>query len=102
MQAQSSARQGALLVNELRFSGQESGGGESVSPTQEVKPDRSAEGFGAAEPASLEGSERILVVEDDESVRLLLRAVLTYRGYEVTEACDGEACGEALSGEGSV
>ena len=39
---------------------------------------------------SLEGSERILLAEDDESVRLLIQAVLTYRGYAVTPACDGE------------
>jgi CheY-like chemotaxis protein len=90
MQAQTSAREGALLVNELRFGDKEPGGRKSVWPTQELKPNGSAAGLGAAEPASLEGSERILLVEDDESVRLLVRAVLTYRGYEVTEACDGE------------
>ncbi|MBM3881349.1 MAG: response regulator [Verrucomicrobia bacterium] len=39
---------------------------------------------------SLEGSERILVVDDDEMVRLVVRAVLTYRGYQITEAADGE------------
>jgi len=90
MQAQTSAREGALLANELRFSGKEPGEREAVFPTRELKPAGSAEGLGAAQPASLEGSERILLVEDDESVRLLVRAVLTYRGYEVTEACDGE------------
>ncbi len=30
------------------------------------------------------------MVEDDDSVRMLIRAVLTYRGYVVVEACDGE------------
>ncbi|MGO9204101.1 MAG: response regulator [Limisphaerales bacterium] len=90
MQAQTSSRQGALLVNELRFSGKEPVGRDSVCPSQESRPEGSAQGPGAAQPGSLEGSERILLVEDDESVRLLVRAVLTYRGYEVTEACDGE------------
>jgi CheY-like chemotaxis protein len=90
VQAQTSAREGALLVHGLMFGGKEPPGRESVSPTQELKPNRSAAGLVAAPPASLEGSERILLVEDDESVRLLVRAVLSYRGYEVTEACDGE------------
>lgn len=43
---------------------------------------------------ALEGEERILVVDDDEVIRLVVRAVLTYRGYSVTEAATGE---EALS-----
>jgi CheY-like chemotaxis protein len=90
VQAQTSAREGALLVNELWFGGKEPRGREPGFPTQEPKPKGSGQGLGAARPASLEGSERILLVEDDESVRLLVRAVLTYRGYEVTEACDGE------------
>jgi CheY-like chemotaxis protein len=42
------------------------------------------------EERSLEGRETILVVDDDETVRLVVRAVLSYRGYQVTEACDGE------------
>jgi len=42
------------------------------------------------EECSLEGRETILVVDDDETVRLVVRAVLSYRGYQVTEACDGE------------
>jgi len=44
----------------------------------------------AADSAALEGSERILVVDDDEMVRLVMRAVLSYRGYHVAEATDGE------------
>jgi DNA-binding response OmpR family regulator len=79
-----------MLVNELRFGGKEPAELGSGCPAQELKPKGSPEGLGAAQPASLEGSERILLVEDDESVRLLVRAVLTYRGYQVTEACDGE------------
>jgi CheY-like chemotaxis protein len=91
MQAQTSARQGALLVNELRFGGNEPMVRGPVCPTQDLRPMGSPEGLAAAQTASsLEGSGRILLVEDDESVRLLVRAVLTYRGYEVTEACDGE------------
>jgi CheY-like chemotaxis protein len=36
------------------------------------------------------GSETVLIVEDEEGVRRLLRHVLETRGYRVLEACDGE------------
>ena len=42
---------------------------------------------------------RILVVDDDQSVRLLLRAVLERRGYSVVEAENGKEGLQALSGE---
>jgi signal transduction histidine kinase/CheY-like chemotaxis protein len=35
------------------------------------------------------GSERILVMDDEESIRMLLRAILTKLGYEVETARDG-------------
>ena len=34
-------------------------------------------------------SEKILVVEDNEQNRILMRQILTYRGYDVLEATDG-------------
>lgn len=37
------------------------------------------------------GQETILVVEDEESVRALVREVLSRQGYTVLEACDGRA-----------
>ena len=40
-------------------------------------------------PASITGSETILLVEDEESVRRLARAFLENRGYTVLEARDG-------------
>ena len=43
-----------------------------------------------AESSALQGSELVLVVDDDEMVRLVVRAVLSYRGYQVVEASDGE------------
>ncbi len=44
--------------------------------------------------SSSQGSEIVLIVEDEESVRRLLTHVLRNRGYRVLEACDGE---EALT-----
>ena len=43
------------------------------------------------EPAGLGGSETLLVVEDDASLRLLLREALNERGYRVHEAAEGGA-----------
>ena len=43
-----------------------------------------------AEPKAMEGKERILVVDDEELVRLVTKAVLAYRGYQMVEAEDGE------------
>ena len=39
-----------------------------------------------------EGSPLILVVDDDKSMRMLLRLALEQEGYQVFEAQDGEAC----------
>ncbi len=39
---------------------------------------------------TMEGRERILVVDDEEAVRVVMRAVLSYRGYQVLVARDGE------------
>jgi CheY-like chemotaxis protein len=44
----------------------------------------------AAESKRAEGRERVLVVDDEELVRMVIKAVLTYRGYQVSEATDGE------------
>ena len=43
-----------------------------------------------ADTKSVEGKERILVVDDEELVRMVTKAVLAYRGYQVLEAEDGE------------
>jgi CheY-like chemotaxis protein len=43
-----------------------------------------------AEPAVQRGTETIVVVEDDESVRELVRLMLSGQGYEVLTAPDGE------------
>lgn len=39
---------------------------------------------------SLEGSETILLVEDEEAVRRLVQRILSQQGYNLLEACDGE------------
>jgi CheY-like chemotaxis protein len=46
---------------------------------------------------SLEGKERILVVDDDELVRMVTKAVLAYRGYQVIEVEDGEQAIDAYT-----
>ncbi len=50
------------------------------------RPARSA----VSDSKALEGTERILVVDDEEQIRMVIRAVLSYRGYQVMEAQDGE------------
>lgn len=42
------------------------------------------------ETKDLEGKEQILVVDDEELVRMVTKAVLAYRGYRIIEAEDGE------------
>src|SRR5206468_4543429 len=49
-------------------------------------------------PAVLGGSETVLLVEDEESVRQLVRDTLTAKGYRVVEADNGEA-GLAAAGQ---
>jgi two-component system, cell cycle sensor histidine kinase and response regulator CckA len=47
-------------------------------------------GSPTASPSSIGGSETILLVEDEESVRQLVRETLESRGYRVLEAANGQ------------
>jgi PAS domain S-box-containing protein len=58
--------------------------------TTEAVPVAPARELLATETRALEGRERLLIADDEEPVRLVMRAVLSYRGYEVSEAGDGE------------
>jgi two-component system cell cycle sensor histidine kinase/response regulator CckA len=49
------------------------------------------DGAGSVEPAVRPGSETIVVVEDDESVRELVQLMLSGHGYNVLAAADGES-----------
>jgi signal transduction histidine kinase len=50
-----------------------------------------------ADTKATEGKERILVVDDEELVRMVTKAVLAYRGYQISEAEDGEDAVEKYS-----
>jgi PAS domain S-box-containing protein len=57
----------------------------------------------AAEPGGDEGSETVLLVEDEEVVRALTRRVLEQHGYRVLESRNGhEAIGIAETHEGEI
>jgi len=52
-----------------------------------------------AEEAGMKEKTKILVVDDEESHRIMLRAVLRDEGYEVTEAADGSEAVRAVEDE---
>jgi diguanylate cyclase (GGDEF)-like protein len=68
----------------------------TVPPFEELSspppmPGLSAAGMPTAAPgAGSEGAMRVLVVDDDNSMRALLKALLVNAGYEVHEASDGQ------------
>jgi PAS domain S-box-containing protein len=84
-QAQVIVRRAAQLANSFRGTPAQPPSGASPLPAvlMPAKPEP------GAEPYQLEGTERILIAEDDKNTRMLMRAILAYRGYQVTEAADG-------------
>jgi CheY-like chemotaxis protein len=54
------------------------------------------------EPMSLEGTETVLLVEDDESIRRLMRESLRRLGYAVHEAADGASALEVADALGEI
>ena len=80
-EAQTSARRGAQLLNACRQRHSEG----AVRRELVTR---------AVEAESLEGAEHILIADDEHGFRMLMRAVLAYRGYRITEAADG---GEAVA-----
>jgi len=60
------------------------------------RPDPSKSASSYHGTVELEGGPRILIVDDDEPVRALLRRYLTLEGYKVCEVADGPAALQAL------
>ncbi|HEX8848814.1 MAG TPA: response regulator [Gemmatimonadaceae bacterium] len=58
-----------------------------------------ARGTDAGESSGDGGARRVLVVEDDEAVRVLTRRILEGAGYRVTEAPDGRVALDLLAAE---
>ena len=50
----------------------------------------------ASRPVDISGRGRILLIEDEDGVRAITATQLRKRGYEVSEACDGEEAMEVL------
>jgi two-component system cell cycle sensor histidine kinase/response regulator CckA len=70
-------------------------------PRVEEAVERTSQSTGPAR--SLQGSETILLAEDEQSLRHLIRDLLAQRGYTVLEACDGaEALGIAQQHQGAI
>jgi CheY-like chemotaxis protein len=63
-----------------------------------IRADRTTESVEATGPAQAVGTETLLIVEDDEAVRGLMRTMLEKAGYRILEAASGRR-GEALFGK---
>ncbi len=84
MQAKESAHKGASAISDPGLWGLSPGGGAAVAS--------GATGGALKSPTkrSYSGTERILLADDDPAIRMLLRAVLAFRGYKIVEASNGE------------
>ncbi len=100
-QAQESARRGAMIINELQLREMEVPGAAATN-SGNVQPYAAGPAVAGddALPVTLEGTERLLLAEDEKSMRALIRAVLAYRGYTVIEAVDGKEAVEKFVADG--
>jgi PAS domain S-box-containing protein len=62
----------------------------------EAKERKAETGEGQPEPKPLKGREKVLVVEDEDSVRTFMRQALSAQGYQVVEAGNGREALELL------
>lgn len=85
--AQSSAFRAAQLANTFRSAALEVAGRAAVAnPAGEETP---VTGHTQTPLPTAGGTERILIAEDDNSTRLLMKAILGYRGYRIVDAANG-------------
>ncbi len=65
---------------------------------EQAEPGQPADGPSEEPGSPSVGNERVLVVEDEELVRIFVKRVLEDAGYEVLTACDGEEALEMVEG----
>jgi two-component system cell cycle sensor histidine kinase/response regulator CckA len=70
-------------------------------PRVEAVAEEAGDGPSSMEARELKGSETILVVEDDDSVRRLVIEVLRKAGYRILEAREGDKALEIIEAEGA-
>ena len=78
------AHKGAIQVANVR------GGGTSFSMIFPVCSEAEKECSPEETPVVIKGSETVLVADDDEMVREMVKSALTLHGYRVITACDGQ------------
>ncbi len=84
--AQTSSLRAAQLASAFRATAREQDARTSApAPAPAAQPTHETPG---ARP--LDGKERILIAEDDNGTRLLMKAILAYRGYIITDVGDGQ------------
>ncbi len=95
------AQRASALVRELEAIGRDPDGGASHRPRgfSDEAAEPAGESEGGAAPGQRPGSRgAILVVDDERTVRYLVRTILTRAGYEVTEAVGADDAEQCLAG----
>jgi two-component system, cell cycle sensor histidine kinase and response regulator CckA len=89
--------EGSILVNS------KVGAGATFTVFLPLVEDPADESVDAAQPDTLRGTETILLVEDEEQIRIVARVILRKQGYQVLEARNGdEALALCESHEGAI